>query len=213
MARDLGSSRPFRRPDTKPLIRSAVACQGTLPRLDAVLPTVVILATSGGGGRTPVVGMEVRLQTSQTARAWFDEMLRVRVAPGMRRLGLVGSRQSFRLPAEGYWAQIGVQKSVSSTAEHVQFTLNLSVISALDWEHCRSLLPHTGSRPSANVCSPRGWYERIGAFMRTDGRPEGDHWWVLHLNQPFDQIADHVLEIVGAHGLPELRRHIDGYSH
>ncbi|HEX3791812.1 MAG TPA: hypothetical protein VHW44_28380 [Pseudonocardiaceae bacterium] len=47
--------------------------------------------------------------------------------------------------------------------------------------------------------------------MRVDGRPTGDHWRVLQLGQPFDDTAEHVLETVGAHGLTELRGHIDGY--
>jgi hypothetical protein len=73
----------------------------------------------------------------------------------------VGSRQSFRLPAEGYRAQIGVQKSVSSTTAQVKFTRNLSVISAPDWDRRRSRFPHGASKPSANIQWPCGWYARI----------------------------------------------------
>ncbi len=47
MARDLVLPTLPHRPDTKPITRPVAACQGTLSRLDTVLPAVVMLGASG----------------------------------------------------------------------------------------------------------------------------------------------------------------------
>lgn len=72
-----------------------------------------------------VVGFTVLV--TATAQQVFSEMLRSVVAPGLRERGFRGSGQSFWLPDDRMWAQVGFQKSVSSTKDAVRFTVNLGV--------------------------------------------------------------------------------------
>lgn len=99
-------------------------------------------------------------------KAWTNEHL----APGLRRLGFKGSGQTFSLPDDECWVLLGVQKSTSSTARQVKFTLNLSVANRQLWSDLRQWQHYwLAAKPSANVTSPGQQSRRIGNLL-PDGR-------------------------------------------
>jgi hypothetical protein len=145
-------------------------------------------------------------------------MIRTLFAPGMRRMGFVGSGQAYRLEVDEYWAQAGIQRSTGSPAQAVLFTINFSVVSTRDWERYRQLFPGVGVRPSPNVAWGSGpwgrcWWKRIGELMIVGGHrypfgnpwfPAGEPWLSFRADQPFDLVADEALEAVREFGLPAL---------
>src|SRR4051794_39668628 len=64
---------------------------------------------------------------SVSAQQAFNVLLRSVVAPGLRKHGFRGTGQSYLLPDERMWVQVGFQKSRSSTAAALRFTVNLGV--------------------------------------------------------------------------------------
>src|SRR5260221_5989221 len=86
-----------------------------------------------------------------TAQEAFASMMRQRVAPTVRDLGLKGSGQAFSIPSDRYWALIGFQKSGFSTSGAVLFTVNLKVVSREVWAKAYEEGPWRGPKPTANV--------------------------------------------------------------
>lgn len=112
-----------------------------------------------------------------SAQECFTVMMREQVAPAVRKLGFKGSGSSFVLPVEGYWAIIGFQKSVWSTATELQFTINLTVVSKSEWIAIRERKPYYPERPSPNThFGPSVWQRRIGELIPVKGN---DYWWTL----------------------------------
>jgi Domain of unknown function (DUF4304) len=57
-------------------------------------------------------------------------------------MGFKGSGQSFTLPSKTHWVLLGFQKSMTSNAKAVRFTVNLTAASKQAWSRtARSLLP------------------------------------------------------------------------
>ncbi|MBE1530803.1 DUF4304 domain-containing protein [Actinomadura algeriensis] len=141
----------------------------------------------------------------------FAAMMKDEIAPALRGLGFVGSGVRYRLPDAGYWAQIGFQKSRSSTAETVKFTVNLSVIERDVWERARLVRGHLPERPSPNTgYVGLGWTERIGGVMA----PCSDEpWWTVRRGRPTAQVAAEVVAAIGDHALPALRGRIENVGH
>jgi hypothetical protein len=77
-------------------------------------------------------------------------MLRSEVAPRLRALGFKGSGQVYTLPDEDAWVLVGFQKFTRSTADHVDFTINVTVASKAAWSEMgrERNLPE---KPSANI--------------------------------------------------------------
>jgi uncharacterized protein DUF4304 len=86
-----------------------------------------------------------------TAQEAYKEMLKTAIAPGLRSSGFKGSGQNYRLPSDHYWAMLGFQKSTSSDAGRVRFTVNVLVVSRSKWDAVRAESPHLPERPTATT--------------------------------------------------------------
>jgi hypothetical protein len=62
-----------------------------------------------------------------TAQTQFRDLLKIHVAPSLRRHGLTGSGQDFSRLMGHDWAVLNVQRDRYSTADEVRFTINLGV--------------------------------------------------------------------------------------
>lgn len=159
------------------------------------------------------------ITVTASAQQVFRELLRTVVAPGLRKRGLRGSGQSYLLPDEVVWAQVGFQKSRASTAEAVRFTVNLNITDKAAWDEVRREHSYVKDKPPPGV-DPGDWDKerlaksyypkrppitggegtRIGQVM--PGVAGGDHWWVV-TPQSTDAVDD-ALQAVVRHGLPWL---------
>jgi len=93
----------------------------------------------------------------------FRTMMRQHVAPELRRMGFRGSGQSFVLPSEDHWVLLGFQRSRSSSAEAVRFTVNTTVVSKQEWAQARERASYLPERPTANTSyGTFAWWKRIG---------------------------------------------------
>ena len=109
-----------------------------------------------------------------TALDIFRLMMREEIAPGIRRMGFKGSGQSFILPSETHWVLLGFQKSTTSNANAVRFTVNVTAASRRAWTQARSEHSYLGGAPSANISyGDFAWERRIGQLIPTDGTRGG----------------------------------------
>ncbi len=163
---------------------------------------------------------------SESAAAALKRVLREVVAPALRAQGLHGSGQTYVLPNASHWAQVGFQKSTSSTADTVKFTINLKVtckdwwdeqrrdhsplkdtpprgIDRASWDAQRLKESVYPARPSANT-SGDGRTMRIGPLIPD---VKADHWWLMTAATA-EQVIAEALEAVITYGLPWLRREV-----
>jgi uncharacterized protein DUF4304 len=122
----------------------------------------------------------------------------------LRSLGLKGSGQSYEIRSDRYWALVGFQKSVASSADAVTFTVNLQVHSRDAWARAYDERPSIGAKPSANtlVGVEGTWWSRIGKLL-----PDAsDRWWRIESGSPIEPVADEVITALRDYGLPEMRR-------
>jgi len=89
-----------------------------------------------------------------SAQDEFRRFLRDVVSPAMRSAGLKGSAGHYRLPSPACFALIGFQKSASSTASAVKFTINLKAVSRQAWERSRADMAWLPQTPTANYRYP-----------------------------------------------------------
>jgi len=131
--------------------------------------------------------------------------MRDEIAPVLRQFGLRGSGQAFSIPSDAYWAQIGFQKSDSSNALIVKFTVNLKVVSREAWAETARTHRWLGAKPSPNTQAslvPGAWDVRIGLLL-----PSGrDEWWRIEPDTPTAPVAGEVLVAIHDFGLPAMRR-------
>jgi hypothetical protein len=137
-----------------------------------------------------------------TAQDLFASAMKESFAPALRKAGLQGSGQTFKLPSATHFALLGFQRSTYSDSREVRFTLNLKVVSKQTWYHMRQERPYFPVRPGANVgYGTFEWDKRIGHLL-----PGGeDKWWrisVEHDNAPAIREVSDVLTKVA---VPALR--------
>jgi len=97
--------------------------------------------------------------------------------------------------------RLGFQKSTSSTAARVKFTINLLVTPKAEYAAARreqSYLPET---PSPNSQGGPGWWERIGALLG-DG---SDGWWYFDEHSDAEALTAFVTSLVRDAALPAMR--------
>ena len=163
---------------------------------------------------------------TETAQEAYKRLLRDAVGPAMRGEGLRGSGSSYVLPDPSSWAQVGFQKSMSSTKDAVRFTVNLKVTDKEWWDEQRRAhspmkdTPPPGTdrtawdaerldrsaypvRPSATA-SGEGRLERLGQLLPG---VEGHHWWSLGAHDA-EEVVDDALRALIAFGLPWLLRQL-----
>jgi len=161
---------------------------------------------------------------TESAQNAFKRLLRDVVAPELRRQGLKGSGSVYVLPDAASWAQVGFQKSTSSTSDVVKFTINLKVTEKEYWDEQRrdhspmKDTPPPGvdrttwdanrlersaypARPAANTFGD-GQVERIGRLIPGI---EADHWWSLTVDDA-ERVVDDARRALLTYGLPWLRR-------
>ncbi|MET9614244.1 DUF4304 domain-containing protein [Kitasatospora indigofera] len=145
-----------------------------------------------------------------TAQELYRAMLRDNVAPRLRALGWQGSGQRFTLPDPGAWVQLGFQSFRFSTADTLEFTINISVIGRPAWETYRDENPGHPERPNPTFQYSRKLAPvRIG-YLLADRR---DTWWRISTDRPpelTDRTADEVVQAVCDFAVPEIHRLLAG---
>jgi Domain of unknown function (DUF4304) len=142
----------------------------------------------------------------EKAQETYSDMLKTLVAPGLRSLGFKGSGQNYRLPADDQWAMLGFQKSTSSDASHVRFTINVLVVSQADWDAARAESPHLPKRPTPTTWwGTFVWQKRIGDLLPGDE----DLWWEIEAGADPGELADAIVWAVQDYALPAMRGQID----
>ena len=127
-------------------------------------------------------------------------MLRSEVALRLRELGFKGSGQSYTLPDDDAWVLVGFQKFTSSTADEVQFTINVTVASKALWNEMRRerKLPE---KPSANTFyGTFAWQQRIATLMDADN----DVTWSVRAGQPTEPVTGNVVRAIEMYALPAI---------
>jgi len=141
-----------------------------------------------------------------TAQERFRDVVRDRLAPALRLMGLRGSGQGYTLPTDTCWAQLGLQRFTWSNRDAVEFTVNLSVVSREAWALALEERPWIGAMPKPNVGAMlqiRFW-ERLGSVAGV-----GDYRWRLSAGGgDEDATCDHLLTMIAEHGVPTLRREV-----
>ncbi|MFI0967277.1 DUF4304 domain-containing protein [Streptomyces sp. NPDC021080] len=127
--------------------------------------------------------------------------IRTGVAPGLRKLGFVGSGQVFELSDPDTWLLLGIQKSRWSSAAQLRFTVNIAAVSKEKWQDILSSGAKYPSRPSPNMVYGKGaWWGRIGQLM-----PGGqDFWWTVTSDSDPDEIGREVLSACEEYAVPAL---------
>jgi hypothetical protein len=128
-----------------------------------------------------------------TAQDKFETLVRERLAPWLKDQGFKRKSTTFRRERDDAWQIVNFQRSSSSNAQLVKFTVNLGVAYA--------------SLHAEPVWAKRGWpmeYEcdfdtRVGLLAKGH-----DHWWKLRAFLPDRRIADEVLDDLSRHALPWL---------
>lgn len=140
-----------------------------------------------------------------TAQEFYADAVRTVLRPRLEALGLRAAANRFTLPSKTHFAQIGLQKSVSSDRCHVKFTANIDVTDRDLWKREREAHPSYPPRPSPNVLYSRDqWHVRVKAFLPTDH----DHWWTIDSPESATAAMDDLAFIVEHFVLPELRRRV-----
>jgi hypothetical protein len=146
----------------------------------------------------------------ETAQTTYSSMVKDHFAPRLRTLGLRGSGNSYLLPTDDSWALLGLQKSKWSTAEVVEFTISVTVVSHQTWDSLRAARPHLRDRPSPNTFyGPEVWWKRIGQLMDLGE----DQWWQVRAGEPVAELAEAVAVTVEQFALPAMRDALEQPSH
>jgi Domain of unknown function (DUF4304) len=141
----------------------------------------------------------------ETALDIFRKMMREQIAPEPRRMGFKGSGQSFTLPSKTHWVLLGFQKSMTSNAKAVRFTVNLTAASKQAWVHARRDHSYLGEHPGANISyGDFAWQRRIGQLL-PDGR---DTWWTVATRASVESVRVEVLNAIRTYALPAIEQQL-----
>jgi Domain of unknown function (DUF4304) len=132
-----------------------------------------------------------------TAQAAFDAMLTELIWPLLREWGFRRTKATFHRSAGPNWEVVNLQRSVSSDARQVRFTVNL----AIGLDRLRDGLHDwpDGKRPAEPRCHLR---QRLGSLMCGE-----DVWWRLGSDTDLLMLANAVSLAIQRHGLPWLQAH------
>jgi hypothetical protein len=144
-----------------------------------------------------------------TAQEAFKQMLREHVSPALRADGLKGSGGTYSLPSTTHWVLLGFQRSTSSDASAVKFTVNCKVVDRQVWEQMRQAVYYLSEKPSPNVGSGSfEWDKRLGVLMPQ----QEDRWWWLRPDDDLQAVAADVVHAIRTFGLPAMRKQASGES-
>jgi hypothetical protein len=138
-----------------------------------------------------------------TGKEAYAAMLRDVISPRLRAVGFTGSSGSYVWPSETHWIQVGFQKSRSGTVDDVKFTVNLTVMSKVDWELVRGSYSGSGARPAPTANYAEGWWDRLGKYTPR----HGDKWWKVNARTDVATLGKEVSDLVATYGLPVLLDH------
>ncbi|WP_460708632.1 DUF4304 domain-containing protein [Myceligenerans halotolerans] len=142
-----------------------------------------------------------------SAQERFHTVVRDRLAPGLRAMGMRGSGRCYALPSRTCWAQLGIQRATWSDRNAVHFTANLSVVGRADWARAHEDRPAPRTKPSPNVYSlhPFRFQERVGPVA-----DRADHWWQLSADGGDEDLTcDDFLLVVKDFAVPTMLREIE----
>lgn len=138
---------------------------------------------------------------SRSRRAHHADATRRRLIGGsrLRRLGFKGSGARFELPSTTHWLVLGVQKSLSSNATGIRFTVNLKAVSRARWEVVREENSWARDKPDGNSLGGTD-HTRLGLLAFGT-----DTWWEVDPVEPVDNVVDSIVQLVEAFAVPWLR--------
>jgi hypothetical protein len=154
--------------------------------------------TESSGGRSVEAG------TDRSAQDWFQLMVDMGLAPGLRALGFVSDGRRFRREVGRHHAEITLTQSPALAEGRIRFTLHLRVLRRDEWTEQLRVRPYT---PAASP-TRTGWESPIGGIVTVGGYPIEDLWWELEAGQPFDSLAREVLSTLRTFGLPAMTHQI-----
>ena len=138
-----------------------------------------------------------------TAQQLYKTMIDGMISTRLRKLGMKGSGGRYELPSITHWAMLGFQKSAYSDRAEVRFTINLFVVSHVDWDLEVATHSFQAKKPTAASSANGIPSKRIGKLGV--GR---DYWWILNGETNLHSLSDEVLAEIEAHGLPWLKNQI-----
>ena len=121
------------------------------------------------------------------------------IAPLLKACGFSRSGQTFYLRYEKNWGLINFQKSGSSSASRVVFTVNIGIVSGAFSEFAAD--GQTSKRPSVWACT---WRQRLG-FMLPEHQ---DKWWTIDAQISLEQLAQELGGYIGEIAVPEIEKYI-----
>ncbi|WP_075186754.1 DUF4304 domain-containing protein [Teredinibacter haidensis] len=136
-----------------------------------------------------------------TVQDKFKELLKNTVAPALRENGLKGSGQEYSIKSDDYWALIGLQKSMYSDSRGLKFTINIYVISKLQWDEGREQYSYFPKKPYPNTKWQLGWSERIGTLMPS----KLDHWWEFNNQTNKRELARQLVHAIMEYAVPAMQ--------
>lgn len=142
----------------------------------------------------------------------LDAMLRDRVAPALRMLGMRGSGQRFSLPnPAGDFALLGFQKDPHNSPASCRFTASTAFCPHVGWQQARALHPWLPAAPTATTFYPFApvWQERVGMMLD----PPHDRWWTIQTPEDVRTVSEEVLTTVRDVVLPAAARPAGGRAH
>ena len=144
-----------------------------------------------------------------TATTLFRVVLRDTVGPALRAVGFTGSGTTWTLKAPNNdVAIVNAQSSQASTAEEVQFVVNLAVAPA-SWRAWRNTLLHR-PEPRAPKEHDGLWRDRLHPRLEVPRREHGtEPWWVIRDERDARACADDVVGQLIQHAVPRLRQLLD----
>jgi hypothetical protein len=145
-----------------------------------------------------------------TAQESFAAMLREDLAPRLRKLGFKGSGQSYSIPSDRHWINIGFQKGTWSNSDLIAFTMNVTVADKAMWAQMRQERSYLPAKPAPNIVyGSFAWQRRIGQLL-----PGGqDQWWELRANSgDSERIAALVAAAVHDYVLPAIESEVAGQT-
>jgi hypothetical protein len=140
-----------------------------------------------------------------TAQDAYKAMIRDHLSPRLRALGFKGSGGAYEWPSQSHWIILGVQKSQSSSATAVKFTLNCQVVRRDVWEKERQEHSYLGEKPNPNTIAGNVWWSRIGRLM-SGGE---DKWWWLRPSQDLAGLAEEVASAVHQYVVRAMQREVE----
>ncbi len=137
------------------------------------------------------------------------QLLRTRVAPALRELGLRGSGQHFRLVDDGgHHALLSVVRSQAMVPGESVFTVEVAFHEGGQaWQAARAAAAWLPERPTASrLVVPSAWHERLGFLAE----PPHDHWFLVQGPDDADPVADELITLVRDVALPQLTARVRG---